>query len=66
MGPRKIPSFENPLHDKVLFSSNSVFNVDVDKNIVSIKEDKKEFNVGSKIVYTYGWLVVNYLTDYFT
>lgn len=54
MGPRKIPSFENPLQDKVLFNSDSIFNVDVDKNIVSVKEGKKEFNVGLKIVYTYG------------
>lgn len=51
LGDLKIPVFNNPTQDKVLIPSDWVFEVDVDKKIVSVTNGKEKYNIGNTITY---------------
>jgi len=51
MGPRKIPSIEKPLEGLVPLSSDSMFIVDLEKQVITIKIDGVEKNLGPNVIY---------------
>lgn len=51
LGDCKIPAFNNPTQDKVLISTDSIFEVDVEKNIVKVTDGKEKHDIGRTIAY---------------
>ena len=51
MGPRKIPSIEKPLEGLVPLTSDSMFIVDLEKQVITIKIDGVEKNLGPNVIY---------------
>ncbi|EFA02651.1 Leucine--tRNA ligase, cytoplasmic-like Protein [Tribolium castaneum] len=51
LGPRKIPTFQEPTKDKVLIKSDSIFKVNVQEKKVSVVSGSNVSEVGQSVIY---------------
>lgn len=50
LGPRKLPTFNEPLKGKILLE-DGLFSIDMDKSEITLQTESKQINVGTSFMY---------------